>query len=219
MSASLSTSVWNNWTIYQLQQRQAQGASGPASAPSASQPATPGGTTFDESSLRFHATGTRLLLHALANKIGQTPAQQEQMVAVLNALFQEFDKQAARLGMPNDLAFDLSYFLAQNATVFHGGADPKDAQFLDLRATVLAAVGQSGGLGNLTDQQKQEFHEMLVAFTGLVYLGYQDAMKRGDREGVQSYRRLAGLNLKAITHIEPERINITDQGLTIRPEP
>jgi hypothetical protein len=44
-----------------------------------------------------------------------------------------------------------------------------------------------------------------------------DAKKRGDLETAKSMQQLAGLNLKAITHINPERINFTDQGLTIKP--
>ena len=58
---------------------------------------------------------------------------------------------------------------------------------------------------------------MLVSYTGLVYLTYQDAKRRGDVENVKAMRQLAGLNLKAITHIDPERIDFTEQGLTITP--
>jgi hypothetical protein len=88
---------------------------------------------------------------------------------------------------------------------------------LDLRETIVAATGQNNAFAKLTDQQKQEMHEMLVSYTGLVYLTYQDAVKRGDLQTAKTMRELAGLNLKAITHIEPQRINFTDEGLTIRP--
>jgi hypothetical protein len=140
----------------------------------------------------------------------------DQVVVLVNAIFQEFDKQAVKLGKPNDLAFALSYFLAQNATVYQGAPDPQDAQFLELRETIVAAFAQSGGFKNLTDREKQELYETLVSHTGLVYVGYQDAKKRGDQENVQTYQRLAGLNLKGITHISPERIEFTAEGLTIR---
>jgi hypothetical protein len=78
-------------------------------------------------------------------------------------------------------------------------------------------MGQNAAFAKMNDRQKQEMHEMLVSYTGLVYLTYMDAKKRGDLETAKSMQQLAGLNLKAITHINPERINFTDQGLTIKP--
>ncbi len=222
VSATLSTNVWNNYIIYQAQQKKAKGgaAAVPAGEPakSSSSPAAPPRARANESSLRFHPTGTHLLTGKLADQLGKTQAQKDQVTVIVNMLFQEFDKQAVKLGKPNDLAFALSYFLAQNATVYRGTTDPKDEQFLELRETIVAALAQSGGFRNLTDRQKQELYETLVSYTGLVYLGYQDARKRGAREEVETYRQLAGLNLKNITHIEPERSDFTAEGLTIQPQ-
>ncbi len=222
VSATLSTNVWNNYLVYQAQQKKARGAaaSAPAGEPakSPSSPAAPPKAGANESSLRFRPTGSHLLTSKLADQLGKTQAQKDQVTVIVNAIFQEFDKQAVKLGKPNDLAFALSYFMAQNATVYRGAADPKDEQFLELRETIVAALAQSGGFKNLTDRQKQELYEMLVSYTGLVYLGYQDARKRGAREEVETYRQLAGLNLKNITHIAPERIDFTADGLTIQPQ-
>jgi len=231
VSATLSTNVWNNWVVYELQRKKAQGSQGSAAgtraaSSSSSAPKPSAGESqaaqkraqVTEASLRFQPTGTRLLTPKLVETLGKTQAQKDQVSALVTMLFQEFDKQAQKLGKPNDLAFALSYFLAQNATVYRGKPDPKDEQFLELRETVVAAMGQSGAFAKMTDRQKQEMHEMLVSYTGLVYLTYQDAKKRGDAENVKAMRELAGLNLKSITHIDPERINFTEQGFTIKPE-
>lgn len=223
VSASISNSVWSNWIVYQAQQKKAQGSSGAstgtssAPAPSASESqAAQKRARAVEASLKFHPTGTRLLAPKLVDELGKTQAQKDQVSAILNVLFQEFDKQAVKLGRPNDLAFALSYFMAQNATVYRGKPDPRDEQFLDLRETIVTAMGQNEAFTKMTDRQKQEMHEMLVSYTGLVYLTYQDAKKRGDQQTAKTMRELAGLNLKAITHIEPERIDFTAEGLTIR---
>jgi uncharacterized protein DUF6683 len=223
VAASISNSTWSNWVVYQTQQRRAQGITNSAGSPSSasasgsSQTAQPApAAKINDAALKFQPTGTRLLAPSLVEQLGKTPEQKQQVSAILNLLFQEFDKQATKLGRPNDLAFALSYFLAQNATVFRGKPDPKDQQFVDLRETIVFALGQNQAFAKMTDRQKQEMHEMLVSYTGLVYLTYQDAMKRGDTENVKAMRQLAGLNLKAITHIDPERIDFTDQGLAIK---
>jgi hypothetical protein len=228
VSATLSTNVWNNWVVYELQRKKAQGAQGstagssttsPSSAPKSSAAAAQAAqkrAQATEASLRFQPTGTRLLTPKLVESLGKTQVQKDQVSALVTAIFQEFDKQAQKLGKPNDLAFALSYFLAQNATLYRGKPDPKDEQFLELRETVAAAMGQSGGFAKMTDRQKQETYEMLVSYTGLVYATYLDAKQRGDKDTMKTMRELAGLNLKSITHIEPERINFTDQGFTIK---
>jgi hypothetical protein len=133
VSATLSTNVWNNWTIYQLQQKKLHGSQGSvaggsaasSSAPTASESqAAQKRTQAVEASLKFHPTGTRLLAPKLVETLGKTQAQKDQVAAILTAIFQEFDKQAIKLGKPNDLAFALSYFLAQNATLYRGRPDP-----------------------------------------------------------------------------------------------
>ena len=222
VAASISNSTWSNWVVYQTQQRKSQGITGSsaAAAPSsrpAAQPAQPAAPKIEVASLTFHPTGTRVLAPSLVEQLGKTPEQKHQVSALLNLLFQEFDKQATKLGKPNDLAFALSYFLAQNATLFRGKPDPGDQQFLELRETLLIAMGQNRTFAKMTDRQKQEMHEMLVSYTGLVYVTYLDARKRGDAETAKAMQQLAGLNLKAIMHIDPERIDFNDQGLTIRP--
>jgi uncharacterized protein DUF6683 len=225
VAASISNSTWSNWIVYQTQQRKAHGAtsiagnatsSSGAAAPQPPQPA-PAPPKIDDASFKFRPSGTRLLAPSLVEQLGKTPGQKQQVSALLNVLFQEFDKQAVKLGKPNDLAFALSYFLAQNATLFRGKPDPKDEQFLDLRETILYAMARNNAFAKMTDRQKQEMHEMLVSYTGLVYLTYADARKRGDQQTAKSMQELAGLNLKAITHIDPERINFDERGLTISP--
>ena len=176
VSASISNSVWSNWIVYQTQQKKILGSSAGAattssstSAPSARESqAAQKRAKAAEVSLQFHPNGTRLLAPKLVDELGKTQAQKEQVSAILTVLFQEFDKQAVKLGKPNDLAFALSYFLAQNATVYRGKPDPKDEQFLDLRDTIVAAMGQNEAFAKMTDRQKQEMHEMLVSYTGLV---------------------------------------------------
>lgn len=218
VSATLSTNVWNNWTYYQLQQRKAKGQAGGSTNTAPATPAENMGSSPLGTPLSFRPTGTRLTADRLAVMIGHTPEEKAQVANWLTIIFDEFDKQAIRYKRPNDLALAISYFLGQNAAIFHGEPDPRDEQFVELSDTVSFVFGNDAGLRNLSDQQKQELFEMLVGFTGLTYASYQNALKRADQETLRESRRLAGINLKSITHISPERINFTAQGLTIKPE-
>ncbi len=216
IAASVSNSTWSNWIVYQTQVRQQKGQ---AAATGSAAPAPTSATTPapPQAALGFHPTGTRLTTNKLADMIGHSPQEKTQVATLLTVIFDEFDKQAVRYGKQNDLSLAIGYFLGQNTTIYHGQPDPKDEEFVELSETVNYAFGNNAELRNLTNQQKQELYEMLVGFAGLTYASYQDALKRNDQANIQGCRRLAGINLKSITHVDPAKINFTAQGLSIKP--
>lgn len=216
IAASVSNSTWSNWVVYQTQVRQQKSQAGATSGGS-SNPTATSAPAPALGALSFRPSGTRLTTNKLAEMIGHTPQEKTQVATLLTVIFDEFDKQGVRYGKPNDLCLAIGFFLGQNATIYHGEPDPKDEQFVELSDTVNYALGNNAGLRNLSNQQKQELYETLVGFTGLTYAGYQDALKRNDQPNIQECRRLAGINLKAITHIDPDKINFTAQGLSIKP--
>jgi hypothetical protein len=216
VSASLSNSIWSNWVVYQTQLNQAKATA--AKGDKSGQAAATATPKIDEAALRFRPAAEHLLTQKLADQIGHTAAERQLIATLLRGIYQGFDAQAERLGKPNDLALALSFFLAQNTTVFHGAPDPKDEQILDLRQVVLIALRQAGGMGNFTDQQKQELYEVLVGYTGLAYAGYLDSKRRGDQRHVLEFQKIAGSNLTAITHLPPERFEFSDMGLIIKPQ-
>lgn len=213
VSASISNSVWTNWVVYQTQANQAKRAT---THDAKTTPAAP--LAIDEAALRFRPTAEPLLTGKLADSLGHTVDEKQAIATLLKGIYQGFDEQARKLGKPNDLALALSFFLAENTAIFRGLPDPRDEQFLDLRQVILTALAQTGGLGNFTDQQKQELYEVLVGYTGLAYAGYSDARRRGDRQHELEFQKVAGGNLTAITHLPPQRFDFSTDGLTIRPQ-
>ena len=130
----------------------------------------------------------------------------------------KFDKEAASLTKPNDIAQALSVFLARNTALYRGVTGLTDSQLQELRQKIVALFWRNEALKKMTDPQKQELYELLVSYSGLAHACFQESMKRGDQQGVNACRRLAGQNLRAVTHLEPDRFVITPQGLTIKPE-
>jgi hypothetical protein len=57
-------------------------------------------------------------------------------------------------------------------------------------------------------------YETLVLYTGLALASYEEG-KGGNAESLKIARQLAGMNLRAVTGIPPDKINFTDQGLSI----
>lgn len=170
--------------------------------------------TINDASVRFRSTGTQLKTGEIANLISPGDAQ---VLTVLTTILQEFDKEARKIGKPNDLALALSFFFATNASVYHDAGVPPDPQLLELRDTIAAALVEGNALNSATDRQKQEMYEALVLYTGLALASYEEG-KEGNAESLKIGRQLAGQNLQAVTGISPDKINFTDQGLSIERE-
>lgn len=168
-----------------------------------------------EASLLFRSTGTQLKTREIADLID---AGNPQVVKLLTVLLEEFDKGARAAGHPNDLALALSFFFATNASIYHDGGQPADPPMVELRKTIAQALSEGNALGSMNDRQKQEMYETLVLFTGFALVVYEEG-KGGNAESLKVSQQLAGQNLLAVTGISPDKINFTNQGLSIEREP
>jgi hypothetical protein len=174
------------------------------------------GATPNDSSLHFRSTGTQLKTREIANLI--EPGN-PQVMAIMTAILQEYEKNARAAGKPNDVALALSFFFATNASVYHDAGEPSDPKMLELRETIADALVEGNAMNSVTDRQKQEMYETLVLFTGFAFAAYQEGKQSGNAESVNVGRQLAGQNLQSLTGISPDKISFTDQGLSIEREP
>lgn len=170
----------------------------------------------NQGSLVFRPTGTQLKTREIADLID---AGNPQVLQLLTTLLEEFNKGAREAGHPNDLALALSFFFATNASIYHGGGQPPDPPMVELRDTIAEALGEGNALSGVTDRQKQEMYETLVLFTGFTLAVYEEGKQGGNAETIKTSQQLAGQNLLAITGISPDKINFTNQGLSIEREP
>ena len=190
------------------------------------QGANPGaGGTTNDTALHFRSTGTQLKTAEIANLIGPG---NPQVQVIMTSILQEFDKSAREMGKPNDLALALSFFLATNASLYHGKGQPDDPQLLELRETIAQALIEGNALSQTTDRQKQEIYETLVLFTGFALAAYEEGIQSNNSASVKIAQQLAGQNLQSVFGVSPDKINFNNQGLSIqqdasasesRPEP
>jgi hypothetical protein len=169
----------------------------------------------NEASLLFRSTGTQLKTSEIANLID---AGNPQVMAIMTTILNEYEKGARAAGHPNDLALALSFFFATNASIYHDGGQPSDPAMIELRSTIAQALGEGNALSSLNDRQKQEMYETLVLFTGFALAVYEEG-KGGNAESLKVSQQLAGQNLLAVTGISPDKINFTNQGLSIERDP
>jgi hypothetical protein len=170
---------------------------------------------LNDASVHFRSTGTQLKTREIADLVS---AGNPQVLTIMTTILEEYEKAARAEGKPNDLALALSFFFATNASVYHDAGIPPDPQVMELRDTIAEALVEGNALSSVSDRQKQEMYETLVLFTGFALAVYQEG-KGGNAESLKISQQLAGQNLLALTRISPDKINFTDQGLSIEREP
>jgi len=207
ISAQMSTMLWNRIFYPKAYGNRSEKTAPPnaATPKPSSQPAP--NQKQDESKLRFRSSGTRLRTRALADFFGNTAEEREQYLKIMNAVLDGFDQKVKGAGLENDVAIALSYFLAENARIYHGLPEISDQQFVEIRNAIAEAVLSTDGLNSITDRQKQEFYETLVAYTGVTQFVYEQAKQAGNEQMTQRSQQLAGQNLQTLTKMPPDSIN------------
>ncbi|HAF21861.1 MAG TPA: hypothetical protein DCK93_02940 [Blastocatellia bacterium] len=215
-SAMITNIIMDRYARRRLEKNLAAKRSGanPGASTSSSN-AAPAATKINDASLHFRSTGTQLKTREIANLIG---AGNPQVLTIMSTILSEYEKGARAAGKPNDLALALSFFFATNASVYHDAGIPADALVMDLRDTIASALVEGNALNGVTDRKKQEMYEALVLYTGFALAAYQEGKQGGNAESVKVSQQLAGQNLQAVTGISPDKINFTDQGLSIERE-
>ncbi|HEX3100465.1 MAG TPA: DUF6683 family protein, partial [Pyrinomonadaceae bacterium] len=192
-----------------------KGASRPTTTRGAASTAPPVTKPADTSAVKFRPTGTYLKTKEFAESLGNTPAEREQYAKLMNAVLDAFALQSAKAGFSNDLGAALAFFIGENIRIYRGLPDLTDQQYVDLRNAIAGALISSGGLTNMTDRQKQEMYEALVAYTGITQFGYEQARQAGNDSVAKGYQKVAGQNLQTVTKIPPDQINYGPDGLSV----
>lgn len=215
MSALMATMAWNRVFYPKASGNAGRSTTSPSTATPASRPQQSRPT--DDSGVRFHSTGTYIKTPEMADHLGKTPAEREQYLKLMNAALDGFGKQAAVAGFQNDLAMALSYFLAENIRIYRGLPELSDQQYVNLRNVIAEVLVSGGALNKVTDRQKQEFYEALVAYTGVTQFGYEQAKQAGNDQMVKGYQQVAGQSFRTVTKMSPDSMNLTTDGLTANP--
>ena len=211
-SAMITNIIMDRYARRRLEQNLAAKRSGARpTSPKSSDSAAPI-VKVNDASLHFRSTGTQLKTREIANLIGPG---NPQVLTIMTAVLNEYEKGARAAGKPDDLALALSFFFSTNASVYHDGGVPADALVMDLRDSIASGVVEGNALNGVSDRQKQEMYEALVLYTGFALAAYQEGKQTGNAESVRISQQLAGQNLLAVTGLSPDKISFTNQGLSI----
>ena len=160
------------------------------------------------------ATGTDFV-ERFASTLSSNPNEKELVRQLVTVTRTEFEKEVAKRGRANNLAAALTFFVASTVTVYHNDPEPSDQALDQLWDGLNETLNGLPEMSKLTDAEKQEMYEMLVACGGLVLAGHMLSKEGGDASSAAVYRQLAGELIKAVLKTKPDKVRFNSGGLNI----
>ena len=178
----------------------------------------------------FKATERRLP-KLFAEKTKDNTGQTEK---TLNSLLDSYEQIARQDDFPtNDLAYGFCYFVVMNYMTakdafWHRGGDnlDRDMEWFNYRIhsdqeralyrQYKEILSSNPEVKKMTDQQKQEFTEILAIMTNVNYIAYDKGLQLKDEKMVNQARESAKQALEKFFGVSIDKLNFSKEGLTIK---
>jgi hypothetical protein len=152
---------------------------------------------------------------------------------LLNSFLDLYEQTARKDEFPaNDLAYAFNYFVvntymtAKDSFWHQQGNLDRDMEwykyriFPDQETAIYKqykeALSSNPEIKKMTDQQKQEFTEMLAIMTNINYTAYSKGLEKGDEKMVNQARESAKQTLEKFFGVSIDRLVFSKEGLTIK---
>lgn len=144
-------------------------------------------------------------LQKLADSAGSTTQERQQMLQLLQAGTQMFEKKYGAKGWKNDLAGAFAFFIVSVSTVTNdretdNGADDR------LFDAMVATLGQAPDIAELSNKDRTALYNTLIAAGGLVLLFYADGKQHDNTAEVEQAKTMAAEISRKIMNVEPQTL-------------
>ena len=153
-------------------------------------------------------------LNELANELGSTPEEREQLQLLFATTKEAFENEVAAKGRSKDIAAAFTFFIATSVTVYRNDPEPTDAAVDNLWSGMSSALTEMPEVQNLTDAEKQQLYDMLVGLSGFLLAGYMQG-QTGDADTEKIFQQLAGVLIQTVLKTDPNKLRFTKDGLDI----
>jgi hypothetical protein len=187
-----------------------------SSQPNMARPSTASAAPIVDNSVAFFKPDPRSdTMAKIADELGTNPTERQQLRLLFTATKQAFEKEVAAKGRSNNLPAAFTFFIATTVTVYRDDPEPSDKAIDNLWDGMSGALTEMPELSNLTNGEKQQLYDMLVAFSGFVLAGYMEGKTSGDAETASVFKALSGELIRTVLKTEPEKLRFNQDGLNI----
>ncbi len=172
-------------------------------------------TQIQPSYTDFYPTTGTDFVERFASALSTNPTEKELVRQLVTTTRTEFEKEVTKRGRANNLSAALTFFIASTVTVYHNDPEPSDEAIDQLWDGLNDTLNGLPEMSKMTDAEKQEMYEMLVACGGLVLAGHVLSKEGGDVNSVTAFRQLAGELIKTVLQVEPNKVRFNSGRLNI----
>ncbi|MEP7213231.1 MAG: DUF6683 family protein [Acidobacteriota bacterium] len=152
----------------------------------------------------------------LADSLGDTPEEKALIRQIYTATKAAYEKEAAARHWKNNIAAGLTFFTVTAMTVYRDAEDPGAEAADNYFKSVNIALDEIPEFAAVSNKEKQGFNNMLVAFGGLLLVGYTEGKQQNDPATLASYKQLAGVLIKLVLKTDPENLRLENGQIVLK---
>lgn len=160
----------------------------------------------------FRPDPSKNVANSLADMLGQTADEKKLLREIFSATRTAFEEEVAAKGKQNNIASAFTFFIASSSMVYHDDPEPSEEDLDDLWEGLESVFEEMPEVAAMSNSDKQEIYETLVAFSGMLLVGYVTAKEAGDRATLNIYRELAGKLIQTVLQTSPDKVRFGPDG-------
>lgn len=173
----------------------------------------PAGTSGSKSTAsRFTPAPKRIYAPKMAESLGENAEQKKAYMELFETGLKGFEAEAKKAGLSNDVVPALAFLIQTQWTIYNGGKEVPTGGDEKLIAQLQGAFAGSD-VEKASDAEKQTLYEYCVCTATLTLALYQLATQKNDKDALTAVRTAAGGLLKSVIGMEPDKVQITANGL------
>lgn len=146
----------------------------------------------------------------VASKVAKALGENEDEVAtyrqICTSMMTSLKKQARTYGWSNDLAGAVTLFIVTNSVLANNVDEPNVDELKRVYEAVRISIDAEKDFAKLSDKEKHQLHDLLLAFTGIPLAFYADGTQREDAQTVSASRQISGKMIDLVLKIDPAKL-------------
>ena len=153
---------------------------------------------------------------ALADNLGDTPAEKALIRGIYSATKDAYEKEAAVRGWKNNIAAGLTFFTVTAMSAYHDAEAPSDEAVNAYYRVMNVALDEIPEFGTVANKDKQAFNNMLIGFSGMMLAVHMEAKQNNDAAALATSRKLAGMLVEMVLKTDPQNLRIENGQIVIK---
>lgn len=165
--------------------------------------------------LTFQPSADSGVARSLADALGRTAEEKTALIEAFAQIKAAYEAEVKKAGKSNNLAAAMTFFVTANVAAFHQIEIPGDEVSENIFKSLEDSMSSLPAFAQMSNAERQQMHDWLVAMAGFVMAGSMEAKKTNDKETLNNFSELAGYSLRLVLGVDPSKLTINGNSLAV----